>query len=106
MYALPTVPRWPDVSGNSAATGSRAGTTGAPDPAWFQRWLEVARPLSVQTWGDLLASQQAILDKLFMGPLLAGRELEAGGWRADTVHTHRTAQLIAPTYCGQDCSVV
>ncbi|HEY9264154.1 MAG TPA: 2-succinyl-5-enolpyruvyl-6-hydroxy-3-cyclohexene-1-carboxylic-acid synthase, partial [Mycobacterium sp.] len=37
VYALTTGPRWPDVSGNSQATGTRAVTTGTPDPGWLQR---------------------------------------------------------------------
>lgn len=37
VYALTTGPRWPDVSGNSMATGTRAETTGAPDPDWLRR---------------------------------------------------------------------
>lgn len=41
VFALTTGPRWPDVSGNSAATGTRAETRGAPDPAWLQRCAEV-----------------------------------------------------------------
>ncbi len=41
VYALTTGPRWPDVSGNSQATGTRAVTTGAPDSAWLDRCAEV-----------------------------------------------------------------
>jgi 2-succinyl-5-enolpyruvyl-6-hydroxy-3-cyclohexene-1-carboxylate synthase len=37
VFALTTGPRWPDVSGNSQATGTRAVTTGTPDAAWLQR---------------------------------------------------------------------
>jgi 2-succinyl-5-enolpyruvyl-6-hydroxy-3-cyclohexene-1-carboxylate synthase len=37
VYALTTGPRWPDVSGNCLATGTRADTVGAPDPAWLHR---------------------------------------------------------------------
>lgn len=37
VCALTTGPRWPDVSGNSMATGTRAETTGAPDPEWLRR---------------------------------------------------------------------
>jgi 2-succinyl-5-enolpyruvyl-6-hydroxy-3-cyclohexene-1-carboxylate synthase len=37
VYALTTGPRWPDVSGNSAATGTRAQTSGTPDPDWLGR---------------------------------------------------------------------
>jgi 2-succinyl-5-enolpyruvyl-6-hydroxy-3-cyclohexene-1-carboxylate synthase len=41
VYALTTGPRWPDVSGNSAATGTRAATTGEPNPAWLRRCAEL-----------------------------------------------------------------
>lgn len=37
VYALTTGPRWPDVSGNSLATGTRAITHGDPDPSWLNR---------------------------------------------------------------------
>ncbi len=37
VIALTTGPRWPDVSGNSQATGTRAQVTGTPDPAWLDR---------------------------------------------------------------------
>jgi 2-succinyl-5-enolpyruvyl-6-hydroxy-3-cyclohexene-1-carboxylate synthase len=40
VFALTTGPRWPDVSGNSQATGTRAVTSGAPDPAWLRRCAE------------------------------------------------------------------
>jgi 2-succinyl-5-enolpyruvyl-6-hydroxy-3-cyclohexene-1-carboxylate synthase len=37
VFALTTGPRWPDVSGNSQATGTRAVTSGTPDPDWLRR---------------------------------------------------------------------
>lgn len=40
VYALTTGPRWPDVSGNSMATGTRAQTIGTPDPEWLRRCAE------------------------------------------------------------------
>ncbi|GAA2406789.1 2-succinyl-5-enolpyruvyl-6-hydroxy-3-cyclohexene-1-carboxylic-acid synthase [Mycolicibacterium llatzerense] len=40
VYALTTGPRWPDVSGNSQATGTRAITSGTPDPDWLRRCAE------------------------------------------------------------------
>jgi 2-succinyl-5-enolpyruvyl-6-hydroxy-3-cyclohexene-1-carboxylate synthase len=43
VYALTTGPRWPDVSGNSQATGTRAVTTGAPTEAWLRRCADVHR---------------------------------------------------------------
>jgi 2-succinyl-5-enolpyruvyl-6-hydroxy-3-cyclohexene-1-carboxylate synthase len=41
VYALTTGPRWPDVSGNSQATGTRAVTTGTPNPDWLTRCTEL-----------------------------------------------------------------
>ncbi|MBI3216093.1 MAG: 2-succinyl-5-enolpyruvyl-6-hydroxy-3-cyclohexene-1-carboxylic-acid synthase [Mycobacterium sp.] len=41
VYALTTGPRWPDVSGNSLATGTRAIVSGEPNPAWLRRCAEV-----------------------------------------------------------------
>jgi 2-succinyl-5-enolpyruvyl-6-hydroxy-3-cyclohexene-1-carboxylate synthase len=47
VYALTTGPRWPDVSGNSQATGTRAVTHGTPDPDWLRRCAEAnARALA------------------------------------------------------------
>ncbi len=43
VYALTTGPRWPDVSGNSQATGTRAVTTGEPNANWLKRCAEVNR---------------------------------------------------------------
>ncbi|OYN77803.1 2-succinyl-5-enolpyruvyl-6-hydroxy-3-cyclohexene-1-carboxylic-acid synthase [Mycolicibacterium sphagni] len=43
VFALTTGPRWPDVSGNSQATGTRAETRGAPAPAWLQRCADANR---------------------------------------------------------------
>ncbi|WP_407685181.1 2-succinyl-5-enolpyruvyl-6-hydroxy-3-cyclohexene-1-carboxylic-acid synthase [Mycobacterium sp. HUMS_1102779] len=53
VYALTTGPRWPDVSGNSQATGTRAVTTGAPHPAWLRRCAEVNRHASQAVRGQL-----------------------------------------------------
>src|ERR1700742_3036508 len=41
VYALTTGPRWPDVSGNSQATGTRAVTTRTPHPTWLRRCAEM-----------------------------------------------------------------
>jgi 2-succinyl-5-enolpyruvyl-6-hydroxy-3-cyclohexene-1-carboxylate synthase len=41
VFALTTGPRWPDVSGNSQATGTRAILAGTPNPAWLARCAEV-----------------------------------------------------------------
>ena len=55
VYALTTGPRWPDVSGNSQATGTRAVTTGAPNPAWLRRCAEVNRHAIEAVRGQLKA---------------------------------------------------
>lgn len=41
VFALTTGPRWPDVSGNSQATGTRAEITGQPDPTWLRRCAQL-----------------------------------------------------------------
>jgi 2-succinyl-5-enolpyruvyl-6-hydroxy-3-cyclohexene-1-carboxylate synthase len=55
VYALTTGPRWPDVSGNSQATGTRAVTTGTPNPAWLKRCAEVNRHANQAVRGQLEA---------------------------------------------------
>ncbi|AKN18231.1 2-succinyl-5-enolpyruvyl-6-hydroxy-3-cyclohexene-1-carboxylate synthase [Mycobacterium haemophilum DSM 44634] len=55
VYALTTGPRWPDVSGNSQATGTRAVTTGTPHPAWLQRCAEMNRHAISAVHGQLAA---------------------------------------------------
>ncbi len=55
VYALTTGPRWPDVSGNSQATGSRAVITGTPNPAWLHRCAEVNRRAVAAVRGQLAA---------------------------------------------------
>ncbi|BBX65110.1 2-succinyl-5-enolpyruvyl-6-hydroxy-3-cyclohexene- 1-carboxylate synthase [Mycobacterium saskatchewanense] len=55
VYALTTGPRWPDVSGNSQATGTRAVTTGTPNPAWLRRCAEVNRHALAAVRGQLAA---------------------------------------------------
>jgi 2-succinyl-5-enolpyruvyl-6-hydroxy-3-cyclohexene-1-carboxylate synthase len=55
VYALTTGPRWPDVSGNSQATGTRAVTTGTPHPAWLHRCAEMNRHANEAVRGQLEA---------------------------------------------------
>ncbi|MGZ4576885.1 MAG: 2-succinyl-5-enolpyruvyl-6-hydroxy-3-cyclohexene-1-carboxylic-acid synthase, partial [Mycobacterium sp.] len=55
VYALTTGPRWPDVSGNSQATGTRAVATGNPNPAWLKRCAEVNRHANEAVRGQLRA---------------------------------------------------
>jgi 2-succinyl-5-enolpyruvyl-6-hydroxy-3-cyclohexene-1-carboxylate synthase len=55
VFALTTGPRWPDVSGNSQATGTRAVVAGTPDPGWLKR-CAAANARAVQTVRDQLAA--------------------------------------------------
>lgn len=65
-FALTTGPRWPDVSGNSQATGTRAVISGAPDPAWLDRCREAnARAVAV------------VRDQLVTHPLTTGLHVAA-----------------------------
>jgi 2-succinyl-5-enolpyruvyl-6-hydroxy-3-cyclohexene-1-carboxylate synthase len=54
-FALTTGPRWPDVSGNSQATGTRAVLHGTPDPAWLRRCAEANRHAVEAVRGQLAA---------------------------------------------------
>ena len=55
VYALTTGPRWPDVSGNSQATGTRAVTTGEPNPAWLRRCAALNQQANDAVRGQLKA---------------------------------------------------
>jgi 2-succinyl-5-enolpyruvyl-6-hydroxy-3-cyclohexene-1-carboxylate synthase len=55
VFALTTGPRWPDVSGNSQATGTRVVATGAPNPAWLRRCAAVNTQAREAVRGQLKA---------------------------------------------------
>jgi 2-succinyl-5-enolpyruvyl-6-hydroxy-3-cyclohexene-1-carboxylate synthase len=66
VFALTTGPRWPDVSGNSQATGTRAVTSGAPSPGWIRRCAVVNRH-----------AVTAVRDQLAAHPLTTGLHVAA-----------------------------
>ncbi len=66
VYALTTGPRWPDVSGNSQATGTRAVTSGSPHPAWLHRCAEMNRH-----------ANEAVRSQLKAHPLTTGLHVAA-----------------------------
>src|SRR5581483_10543723 len=66
VFALTTGPRWPDVSGNSQATGTRAVTSGAPSDGWLRRCAEVNR-----------RAVQAVRSQLSAHPLTTGLHVAA-----------------------------
>jgi 2-succinyl-5-enolpyruvyl-6-hydroxy-3-cyclohexene-1-carboxylate synthase len=55
VFALTTGPRWPDVSGNSQATGTRVVATGESNPAWLRRCAELNRHAMDAVRGQLKA---------------------------------------------------
>lgn len=55
VFALTTGPRWPDVSGNSQATGTRALISGAASADWLQRCKQ-ANSHAVNAVRDQLAA--------------------------------------------------
>lgn len=65
-YALTTGPRWPDVSGNSMATGTRALTAGSPDPQWLRRCADAHRRATA-----------AVREQLAAHPLTTGLHVAA-----------------------------
>src|ERR1700756_1352013 len=67
VFALTTGPRWPDVSGNSQATGTRAVTTGAPSEGWLRRCADVHR-----------RAVEAVCGQLAAHPLTTGLHVAAG----------------------------
>jgi len=66
VFALTTGPRWPDVSGNSQATGTRAVTSGTPAQAWLDRCAEAH-----------LQACEAVRDQLAAHPLTTGLHVAA-----------------------------
>jgi 2-succinyl-5-enolpyruvyl-6-hydroxy-3-cyclohexene-1-carboxylate synthase len=66
VFALTTGPRWPDVSGNSQATGTRAVTSGEPSEAWLRRCADVNR-----------RATEAVRHQLAAHPLTTGLHVAA-----------------------------
>ncbi len=66
VYALTTGPRWPDVSGNSMATGTRAEPVGTPDPDWLRRAREAHTQVTA-----------VVRDQLAAHPLTTGLHVAA-----------------------------
>ncbi len=53
VYALTTGPRWPDVSGNVRATGTRAQPTGTPRAEWLSEAADVHRRVTAAVDAEL-----------------------------------------------------
>lgn len=78
VYALTTGPRWPDVSGNVLATGTRAVVRGAPLRSWIDRCRHltehadkaVRQQLATHAQATGLHVAAAVVDALGDGDLL------------------------------------
>lgn len=69
------------------------------------RSVEVPEMLSVQSFDDVLASNQKLVAKQFSGLAISGREAGDGIWLSRNVSLHPTATLVPPVYVGQSCRV-
>ncbi len=81
VYALTTGPRWPDVSGNSTATGTRAEVTGEPDPDWLRRCAAANASVSAEVRRQLAAHPLATglhVAEAVAGALRPGDQLVLG----------------------------
>lgn len=64
------------------------------------RLVEVRRPLSAQTYSQLLDSQKRALSDHASGLLVSGREVEPGIWISRNVGLPSSVELIPPVYLG------
>lgn len=67
--------------------------------------VEVSSSLSVRSYGDVLASQAAVLNKEFKGLLLGGKEAEESIWLSRNLTLHPMATLHPPVYIGENCRI-
>ena len=67
--------------------------------------VETPKPLSVQSYEELLASHRRVLAKEFSGLMLTSREADKGIWLSRNVSLHPTALLVPPVYIGENCRI-
>jgi mannose-1-phosphate guanylyltransferase len=67
--------------------------------------VEVARPLTMNSYEDLLESHERVLAKHRSDLLLTGREVSPGIWISRNVALHPTATLVAPVYVGENSRI-
>lgn len=100
VFALTTGPRWPDVSGNVRATGTRAVATAAPRQAWLDRVAGLNTEIVAAVAAELadtrettgmhvaavVAEALAPGDTLMVGASNPIRDVALAGTVADGVH--------------------
>jgi lipopolysaccharide/colanic/teichoic acid biosynthesis glycosyltransferase len=67
--------------------------------------VEVARPLGVTSYHELLDSHRRVLGGEFPGLMLSGREVDKGIWLSRNVSLHPTARLAPPVYIGENTRI-
>jgi lipopolysaccharide/colanic/teichoic acid biosynthesis glycosyltransferase len=67
--------------------------------------VETPRPISVQSYEELLSSHRRVFDKEFSDLMHTGKETDEGIRLARNVSLHPTARLIAPVYVGENCRI-
>ena len=70
-----------------------------------ERSVEVSSSLGVRSYGDVLASQAAVLGKKFGGLLLGGKEADESIWLSRNLTLHPMATLHPPVYIGENCRI-
>ncbi|MBB4134828.1 2-succinyl-5-enolpyruvyl-6-hydroxy-3-cyclohexene-1-carboxylic-acid synthase [Gordonia humi] len=100
VYALTTGPRWPDVSGNVRATGTRAEPTAPPRPEWLAEAAAADARVVAAVDAELdatdvttglhvartVASATALGDRLVVGASNPVRDVALAGRLVDGVH--------------------
>jgi NDP-sugar pyrophosphorylase family protein len=66
---------------------------------------EVAKPLFLDSYPELIAAHLSVLSDQHRGLLLTGRELFPGVRLSRGVVINRTARLVAPVFIGENCRV-
>ncbi|MEW6128494.1 MAG: sugar transferase [Acidobacteriota bacterium] len=61
--------------------------------------------LSLQSYEDILASQEAVMKKQFPDLMLNGKEASDAVWLSRNVSLHPTAKLFAPVFIGDNCRI-
>lgn len=70
-----------------------------------QIMIDDAKALTVRSYSELLAANQAVLKKEITGLLLTGKEIEPGIWLSRNVQLHPTVQLNPPVFIGENCDI-
>jgi hypothetical protein len=63
------------------------------------------RPLSANSYEDLIEANRRVLNQEFPGLFVPGRQVEPGVWVARNVTVHATAKLKAPAFLGENSRI-